>query len=174
MTIVRLAPEQLRGDVLEQVKDVHRRAGAGAATDEWARDWLPRHAERDSFRFFAALDDDGAVAAFAYGYTGGRGQWWTDRVESAMDLEARRCWLDPPHYEVVELHVRPESQRNGLGSRLLDALLDGIPHTQALLSTQVDNAKARPFYEKHGWQVVVPEMSFGPGYAPFCVYGRRL
>jgi ribosomal protein S18 acetylase RimI-like enzyme len=156
------------------VKDVHRRAGAGAATEEWAREWLPRHAERDAFRFFAALDDDGAVVGFAYGYTGGAGQWWTDRVAAAMTPEARRSWLEPPHYEVVELHVRPESQRGGVGSALLDVLLDGLPHRQALLSTQIANEKARPFYEKHGWQVVVPELSFGPGYAPFCVYGKRL
>jgi len=153
---------------------VHRRAGAGASTDEWAHEWLPRHAARDGFRFFAALDDDGRVAGFAYGYTGGAGQWWTDRVAAALDEAARREWLEPAHYEVVELHVRPEDQRTGLGTRLLDTLLDGLPHRQALLSTQVDNAKARPFYEKHGWELVVPELSFGPGYAPFCVYGKRL
>jgi ribosomal protein S18 acetylase RimI-like enzyme len=156
------------------VKDVHRRAGAGAATEEWARDWLPRHTERDSFRFVAALGDDGTVAGFAYGYTGGSGQWWTDRVASAMDEDTRRLWLEPPHYEVVELHVHPRSQRSGVGSALLERLVAGLHHDRALLSTQVDNVKARPFYEKHGWQVVVEELSFGPGYAPFCVYGKRL
>ena len=91
-----------------------------------------------------------------------------------MDEETRASWLDPPHYEVVELHVRPEEQRRGIGSRLLDRLLADLPHAQALLSTQVDNGKARPFYEKHGWQLVVERLSFGPGYAPFCVYGKRL
>jgi ribosomal protein S18 acetylase RimI-like enzyme len=91
-----------------------------------------------------------------------------------MDAETRARWLQPPHFEVVELHVRPEDQRRGLGTQLLDALLEGLPHAQALLSTQVDNEKARPFYARRGWEVVVPEMSFGPGYAPFCVYGKRL
>jgi ribosomal protein S18 acetylase RimI-like enzyme len=171
---VRVEPQELCGELLEQVKDVHRRAGAGAATDEWAREWLPRHAERDAFRFFAALADDGTIAGFAYGYTGGAGQWWTDRVAAAMQADARRSWLEPPHYEVVELHVRPESQRGGLGAALLAQLLDGLPHRQALLSTQLDNEKARPFYEKEGWELVVPQLSFGPGYAPFCVYGKRL
>jgi ribosomal protein S18 acetylase RimI-like enzyme len=171
---VRVEPPDLGGELLEQVKDVHRRAGAGAATDEWAREWLPRHAERESFRFFVELAPAGEVAGFAYGYTGGAGQWWTDRVAAAMDAPTRRRWLEPPHYEVVELHVRPESQRGGVGGRLLAALLGGLPHRQALLSTQVDNDKARPFYEKQGWEVVVAELSFGPGYAPFCVYGKRL
>jgi ribosomal protein S18 acetylase RimI-like enzyme len=156
------------------VKEVHRRAGAGAATDEWARDWLPRHTERDAFRFLAAVDESGLVTGFAYGYTGGLGQWWTDRVAAAMDADARRAWLDPPHYEVVELHVHPDRQRGGIGTALLERLLAGLPHARALLSTQVDNAKARPFYEKQGWEVVVPALSFGPGYAPFCVYGKRL
>jgi ribosomal protein S18 acetylase RimI-like enzyme len=91
-----------------------------------------------------------------------------------MDEETRRAWLDPPHYEVVELHVRPERQRSGIGAALLERLLAGLPHAGALLSTQVDNGKARPFYEKHGWHVVVDALSFGPGYAPFCVYGKRL
>jgi ribosomal protein S18 acetylase RimI-like enzyme len=120
------------------------------------------------------LAADDAVAGFAYGYTGGPGQWWTDRVSGAMTAGTRADWLDPPHYEVVELHVRPESQRAGVGTRLLAELLAGLPHERALLSTQVDNAKARPFYEKHGWEVVIPDLSFGPGYAPFCVYGKRL
>ncbi len=114
------------------------------------------------------------MLGFAYGYTGGRGQWWTDRVGEALGSRLRARWLQPPHYEVVELHVRPEEQRRGLGTGLLAALLEGLPHEQALLSTQVENAKARAFYESQGWQVVVPEMSFGPGYAPFCVYGKRL
>ncbi len=91
-----------------------------------------------------------------------------------MGASLRRTWLDPPHFEVVELHVRPESQREGIGAALLERLLDGLPHERALLSTQVDNGKARPFYEKHGWAVVVDALSFGPGYAPFCVYGKRL
>jgi ribosomal protein S18 acetylase RimI-like enzyme len=172
--VVRVEPSELGGELLQQVKDVHRRAGAGAATDEWAREWLPRHAERDAFRFLAAVEETGEVAGFAYGYTGGAGQWWTDRVAAAMDAEERRSWLEPPHYEVVELHVRPESQRRGVGSALLAVLLEGLPHRQALLSTQVDNEKARPFYEKEGWQLVVAQLSFGPGYAPFCVYGKRL
>jgi len=172
--IVRLDPGQLEGELLEQVKDVHRRAGAGAATDDWARDWLPRHAERAAFRFFVALDGDAVAAGFAYGYTGGSGQWWTDRVAAAMDRGLRARWLEPPHFEVVELHVRPEDQRHGLGTLLLGRLLEGVPHSQALLSTQVDNRKARSFYERLGWEVVVPELSFGPGYAAFCVYGKRL
>ena len=130
--------------------------------------------ERDAFRFLVAKDERGHVAGFAYGYTGGPGQWWTDRVSAAMPPERRRRWLDPPHFEVVELHVRPEDQRSGIGTRLLESLLEGLPHASALLSTQVDNRKARPFYEKHGWELVVPELSFGPGYAPFCVYGKRL
>ena len=162
------------GELLDQIRDVHRRAGAGAATDEWALEWLPRHAERDAFRFFAGVDESGRVAGFAYGYTGGAGQWWTDRVAAAMDEEERRSWLEPPHFEVVELHVAPEHQRHGVGSQLLAALLAALPHPHALLSTQVDNEKARSFYEKHGWRVVVPDLSFGPGYAPFCVYGKRL
>jgi ribosomal protein S18 acetylase RimI-like enzyme len=131
------------------------------------------HGARADFLFLVAREA-GELVGFGYGYTGAYGQWWTERVALSLTAEQRAEWLDPPHYEVVELHVDPQSQRGGVGSLLLERLLSGLPHRRALLSTQVDNAKARPFYEKHGWQVVVGELSFGPGYAPFCVYGKRL
>lgn len=139
---------------------------------EGARRWrdrvLPRHAARDGFRFLAAVDDDGALVGFAYGYTGAYGQWWTDRVADQMDDDARRAWLDPPHYEVVELHVRPDSQRSGIGTRLLDALLTAQPHDRAVLSADPDTAAAA-FYRKHGWQRVG---SLSAGTRPKAVLGK--
>ncbi len=43
---------------------------------------LPRHVVRDGFRFLAAFDGDHLVG-FVYGYRGGTGQWWHDRVALA-------------------------------------------------------------------------------------------
>ena len=52
--IEQLDPLPLRADL----RDVHRAAlGAGALSDEWARERLPRHTERDGFVFLAARFD---------------------------------------------------------------------------------------------------------------------
>lgn len=142
---------------LGQVFEVYCAALDANPSSEDARRWrdsiLPRHAAREDFRLLVAVDEDDLVIGFGYGYTGTYGQWWTDRVAKEMDEGTRRAWLDPPHYEVVELHVRPESQRSGVGSRLLDALLSAQPHERALLSTDPESPAAA-FYRNRGWQRV--------------------
>ena len=135
----------------------------------WCDETLPRHASRDDFVFLAARERD-AIVGIAYGYTGRYGQWWTDRVAAAMNDPTRREWLDPPHYEVVELHVAPEHQRRGIGSRLLDELLQRQPHDRAVLST---GPQALPFYEKHGWRRLA-ELRFAPDGPLRLVLGKRV
>jgi ribosomal protein S18 acetylase RimI-like enzyme len=152
---------------------VHRAAlGAGALSDEWARERLPRHAAREDFTFLVARVAD-QVVGFGYGYTGAYGQWWTDSVARSLSPAQREAWLDPPHFEIVELHVRPAHQRRGLGSALLAQLLTRQPHDRALLSTQRGSRKARRFYAKNGWDEL-GEVDFGPGYPPYLVLGKRL
>jgi ribosomal protein S18 acetylase RimI-like enzyme len=152
---------------------VHRAAlGVGAVSDEWAAESLPRHAARDDFTFLVAEVDE-RLAGFGYGYTGGYGQWWTDRVTTALSAEQRAEWLDPPHFEVVELHVRPACQGRGVGSQLLAQLLTRQPHDRALLTTQLGSRQARGFYAKNGWTELAP-VDFGAGYAPYLVLGKHL
>jgi len=156
-----------------ELRDVHRAAlGAGALSDEWASDRLPRHAAREDFVFLAARDD-GVVVGFGYGYTGEHGQWWTDHVARALTEVQRAEWLDPPHFEIVELHVRPAYQRGGIGSRLLAQLLTRQRHDRALLSTQRSSRKARGFYAKNHWSELA-EVDFGLGYPPYLVLGKRV
>jgi ribosomal protein S18 acetylase RimI-like enzyme len=156
-----------------ELRDVHRSAlGAGALSDEWARERLPRHAGRDGFVFLAARFDN-VLVGFGYGYTGAHGQWWTDHVAEALTPAQRAEWLAPPHFEIVELHVRPAYQRAGIGSRLLAQLLTRQAHDRALLSTQLSSRKARGFYAKNGWQELA-EVDFGVGYPPYLVLGKRL
>ena len=155
------------------LREVHRSAlGAGALSDEWARQRLPQHTEREDFVFLVAREA-GELAGFGYGYTGAQGQWWTENVGRALTAAQRAEWLDPPHYEIVELHVRPAFQRRGIGSALLAQLLTRQPHDRALLSTQTGSRKARSFYAKNGWQELA-SVDFGPGYPPYLVLGKRL
>jgi ribosomal protein S18 acetylase RimI-like enzyme len=152
---------------------VHRAAlGAGALSDEWASVRLPEHARRKDFLFLVGRED-GEVVGFAYGYTGAHGQWWTEHVGRALTSAQREEWLDPPHFEIVELHVRPSWQRRGIGSALLAQLLTRQPHDRAILSTQAGSRKARAFYAKNGW-VELASIDFGRGYPPYLALGKRL
>ncbi len=152
---------------------MHRSAlGAGALSDEWAKERLPLHTTRRDFVFLVAREED-ELLGFAYGYTGEAGQWWSDHVSRALTPGQREEWLDPPHFEVVELHVRPSRQRRGIGSALLAQLLSRQPHDRALLSTQTASRKARSFYAKNRW-LELAEVDFGAGYPGYLVLGKRL
>jgi ribosomal protein S18 acetylase RimI-like enzyme len=157
--------------VRDVLRDVHRAAlGAGALSDEWANERLPRHITRRDFVLLVARDRD-VIAGFGYGYTGAYGEWWTDRVGRALTPAQRADWLDRPHFEVVELHVRPSAQRRGVGSALLAQLLSRQPHRRAVLTTRSASASARRFYAKNGWEELA-EVDFGRGYPPYIALGK--
>ena len=126
---------------------------SSAAAREWRDVILPRHTTRADFALRAAVDD-GRIVGFGDGYTGGYGQWWTDRVAAEMRPEIKSAWLDPPHFEVVQLHVLPSAQRGGIGARPLDALLEAQPNDRALLSMDPRSPSAGPFYRKQGWRSI--------------------
>jgi GNAT superfamily N-acetyltransferase len=169
LTIAEVDPLPLRADL----RDVHRAAlGAGALSDEWAAKRLPLHTRRGDFVFLAARAGT-EVVGFGYGYTGAFGQWWTERVAAALTVGQREQWLDPPHFEIVELHVRPSWQRRGVGSALLAQVLSRQRHDRALLSTQTGSRKARGFYAKNGWAELA-DVDFGTGYPPYLVLGKLL
>jgi ribosomal protein S18 acetylase RimI-like enzyme len=133
---------------------------------------LPEHLRRPDFAFLVARDGD-EVVGFTYGYAGAYGQWWTDRVAEVLDEGQRAEWLDVPHFEVVELHVRPDRQRGGIGSRLLADLLARQPHDRAILTAREQSSQARSFYAKHGWRELA-KVAWGEGYGRSVVLGKRL
>jgi ribosomal protein S18 acetylase RimI-like enzyme len=144
-----------------------------AASRQRIDEILPRHAERDGFRFRAAFAGERLVG-FAYGYLGAEGQWWHDIVAEAMDETDLQVWLAPGHFEFVELHVRRDARRQGIGGRLHDALLEGLDSPTAVLSTQTDNEPALSLYRGRGWEIVVPELRFQPGGQPYAILGLEL
>ena len=163
-----VAPKRV-ADLLDEISQVWI-----GITDERLRVIVPRHTERAGFRFLAARADDGRLAGFAYGYIGGPGQWWHDTVARAMTREQRERWLLPGHFELVELHVRPELQRRGIGGRLLDTILEALESPTALLSTQVDNTRALALYRGRGWRIVHEEIRFTPDGRAYHVLGREI
>jgi GNAT superfamily N-acetyltransferase len=146
---------------------------AAVETQRWRDETLPRHAQRRDFIFLGAREADRKLVGIAYGYTGEAGQWWNDLVAAALDDETRRAWLEPPHFEVVELHVHPERQRQGTGTRLLDELLRRQPHDRAVLTADPARPQSLPFYGKHGWQSL-GDVCFAAGSPARVVLGKRL
>lgn len=130
-----------------------------ADAERFATEQIPAHAERDDFKLVAARSD-GRIVGFAYGFTGQRGQWWPDRVAAAVPAELAEEWIGG-HFEVVELAVAVEAQRQGLGTALMDALMTDLPHRKALLSTYVDDRPAPRLYRRMGWQLLVPDLGWG-------------
>jgi len=163
----------LRRQVVEVWASAHELPRASPTRDEFGRTRLKRHAARDDFRFLGAFAGNELVG-FVYGYTGAPGQWWYDRVARALDREARRRWLDPGHFEFTELAVRPDFQGRGIGSRLHDRILEGLPHERALLSALAGNVGVVAFYRHRGWEVVLERLRFEPGRPEFTIMGKTL
>ena len=152
---------------------MHRAAlGAGALSDEWASERLPRHAERDGFVFLAARFD-GVLVGFGYGYTGAYGHWWTDHVARALTPASARSGSTRRISRSSSSTCGRRTSAAGIGSRLLAQLLTRQPHDRALLSTQRSSRKARGFYAKNGWRELA-EVDFGVGYPPYLVLGKRV
>jgi ribosomal protein S18 acetylase RimI-like enzyme len=159
---------------LDDVYEIYSLAleGEVAPLEDFRETQLARHAARDDFVFLGATNGDELVG-IAYGYTGGYGQWWTDSVAAALDADTRREWLDPPHFEVVELHVHPNRQRRGIGKELLDELLARQPRDRALLTMNPTSPKATGFYAREGWRKL-GEVRWTEDAPPRFVLGKRL
>jgi len=94
-------------------------------------------------------------------------------VAAALTAADREQWIDAPHFEVVELHVRPDRQRQGIGRRLLHSLLERQPHDRAVLSAIRDDRRARGFYAKEGWQELTT-LRFAADGVWYAILGKRL
>src|SRR5919199_3807605 len=81
---------------------------------ETRKGYIAALARRPDFRAVATLGEDDELLGFGYGYRSEAGQWWHDQVAAALRRDQRHRWLSDC-FEVVELHVRPDAQGNGLG-----------------------------------------------------------
>jgi ribosomal protein S18 acetylase RimI-like enzyme len=120
--------------------------------DRFATQQFPLHLDRENFALVTA-EIDGELVGFAYGYTGSRGQYWSDIVASTMIPDDAARWVGA-HFEFVELAVLPHTRGNGVGNTLAIALLESRPEPRRLLQVAADNAPARSLYESLGFAEV--------------------
>jgi len=126
----------------------------------WRRGVWDRHTARDGFRLVRAHDDQHLVG-FAYGYTGERGQWWTDQVARVLAPGSADEWLGG-HFEVVSIGVLEAARGKGVGTALLERLTADLAHARWLLMTTADtDDPARHLYARAGWEVIGPGLRDG-------------
>jgi ribosomal protein S18 acetylase RimI-like enzyme len=126
----------------------------------WRAGMWDRHAARPGFRLARAYEGRRLVG-FAYGYTGEHGQWWTDQAAQVLAPEVAEAWLGG-HFELVSLGVLETGRRQGVGTALLRAVTDGLPHERwVLMTTDDDEDPARHLYAREGWQVIGPGLRDG-------------
>ena len=133
----------------------------------WRTGVWDRHAAREGFRL-ARAHDGARLVGFAYGYTGRRGQWWTEQAVTVLGPDVAQEWLGG-HFELVSLGVLPVARRRGIARGLMHLLLREVPHDRMLLMTTADEADpARRLYAAHGWTVL------GAGISPATVVLGKL
>jgi GNAT superfamily N-acetyltransferase len=140
------------------------------------RGYIGAHVRRPGFRAVATLTTAGRLAGFGEGSTSGTLQRWKDQVRNALRREHRKFWLGNC-FELVELHVRPHAQGNGIGARQLHDLLSNAPQQTALLSTPEapeDTSRAWRLYRRFGFVDVLRHFNFPGDDRPFAVLGRQL
>lgn len=140
--------------------------GVGSADDEH---YYERHAARDGFRAVGAWEG-GRLVGFGYGYRETLGSWWDGWVRPALEGVGEAHLLERA-FELVELHVAPELHGQGIGTLLLEALLENVGAPRVLLSTQAGANPARGFYRARGFREVA-ELPYGD--VPFLVLARDL
>jgi GNAT superfamily N-acetyltransferase len=133
-----------------------------------------RHSERRDMRTVAALTDHDALVGVTYALPGRPGQWWHDVVASSLEPAAASYWLDDC-LEIVELHVLPEFQGQGIGRRLLRELVRGVPQrTAALSALELPGSRARRLYASEGFVPLLSDFYFPGSFTPYAVLGKQL
>jgi ribosomal protein S18 acetylase RimI-like enzyme len=133
-----------------------------------------QHVLRDGFRLVCAREEGAdRLLGIAYGYNPRPGQWWYEQVAGAMLPEMIARWL-ADGFQLAELAVRPDAQGQGIGGRLHDALLDGLPHRTGVLSTIAGETLAAGLYRRRGWIPLVDPIRFAGVPRPYRILGLDL
>jgi len=170
--IVDLSPERVRDRLSEMMQIYTEAMGYAPASGAQRGVHLLKHTRNEAFRCRAALDPQGRMLGFGYGYSSRPGQWWHDLVERAVGRGAE-VWLAEA-FELSELHVLPAAQGQRVGERMLRSLAEGLPHRTMLLSTPEGENRAWRLYRRLGFIDLARNHLFPGDHRPFGVLGAEL
>ncbi|WP_440069601.1 GNAT family N-acetyltransferase [Streptosporangium sp. OZ121] len=105
--------------------------------------------QNDTFVLVSARDRRELVG-FSFGFVFGADRWWGgESVPAPAELAGS------PRFAVIELDVREDYRRRGIGRRLLETLLaqQDAPYATLLADPE---APAHAMYQRWGWRVVGP------------------
>jgi len=176
MRLVAWTPDDLICRLNDVIRVYGQAMGYPAGLLETRRGHIAWHVHRPGFRAVAALDPTDTLLGFGYGYPAASGQWWHDQVRTALPRSARKTWL-ADCFEVVELHVQPAAQGQGLGTAQLCALLGMATGKTTLLSTpEADERTSRAWrlYRRFEFVDVLRHFLFPGDDRPFAILGRTL
>jgi GNAT superfamily N-acetyltransferase len=114
---------------------------------------INKQAGYEGFKGLKAIDGDGNITGFTYGYTSMPEQFYHQKIADQLSINEINTWLDNC-FEFVELAVDPDNRRLGVASKLHDLLLENLYHKTSILTTDVGNDPAINLYRKKGWQVI--------------------
>ncbi|MEV7417088.1 GNAT family N-acetyltransferase [Streptomyces sp. NPDC089919] len=105
---------------------------------------------------------DGRLVGFAYGVPAREHYPWRAPVHHRLLAAGRSSWTEDAFY-LCELHVLPEFQGRGLGTRLLTALCARAGDARrVILTTPAQQAPARRLYHRHGFADLTDLAAEGP------------
>jgi GNAT superfamily N-acetyltransferase len=133
---------------------------------------LLEYAGSPGFRGAVLCEPSGAIEGFALGADWIPDNWWCSRVTEGLGPRAAD-WTSSC-FHLLELAVRREHRGNGYGADLYDALVGGLPHRTAILSTnKLGPVAAARLYARRGWRLLLEEWRHCEQCPPVQVLGLR-
>ncbi|PEI76843.1 GNAT family N-acetyltransferase [Bacillus wiedmannii] len=134
---------------------------------------INRHIEYTGFKGIVAMNEENEVVGFTYGYRSLDGQYYNQLMRKSLNCGQVEQWLEDC-FEFVELAVHPQYRNEGLGTTLHNKLLEGISNRTSVLTTQINNKKARSLYERLDWVNVLEPFHPSKNDVPYVIMGKNL
>jgi ribosomal protein S18 acetylase RimI-like enzyme len=116
------------------------------------RETLRRLMQDAGFKLVTATDESGLIG-FAYGRTlQPDTKWWENfLIPVPLDITSERLNRT---FAVIDFGVRRSRRRQGIGRKILDALLGGRHEERATLAVEPEAIESQNFYRHLGWKYV--------------------